>query len=136
MTAAPPVAPPLDMSPERTTSEITVTLVTPSLVELEMPRDVEISGPEARRAAAAVQTIAGRNRVGVMLNISGVIGVSPEARHAYSESIAARAVAIVGEGPVDRVIAHYLLRSRSESIPAQFFLSRPAALEWLRQYTE
>lgn len=136
MTAAPPVAPPLDMSPERTTSEITVTLVTPSLVELEMPRDVEIGGSEARRAAAAVQTIAGRNRVGVMLNISGVIGVSPEARHAYSESIAALAVAIVGEGPVDRVIAHYLLRSRSESIPAQFFLSRPAALEWLRQYTE
>jgi len=103
---------------------------------LEMPRDVEIVGPVARRAAAAVQAIAGRKRVGVMLNISGVIGVSAEARHAYSESIAARAVAIVGEGPVDRVIAHYLLRSRSESIPAQFFLSRQAALEWLRQYTE
>jgi len=136
MTAAPPAAAPLDIDPETTTSEIAVTLVSPSLVELEMPRDVEIVGPVARRAAAAVQAIAGRKRVGVMLNISGVIGVSAEARHAYSESIAARAVAIVGEGPVDRVIAHYLLRSRSESIPAQFFLSRQAALEWLRQYTE
>ena len=86
-------------------------------------------------AAAAVQGLAEGKLAAVMIVVSGVVGVSVEARRVYAESITARAVALVGESPVDRVIAHYLLRSRSESIPAEFFLSRPAALEWLRQYT-
>jgi hypothetical protein len=67
--------------------------------------------------------------------ISGAVGVTVEARQVYTGSIAASAFAIVGETPVDRVIAHYLLRSKSDTIPAEFFRSRTEALEWLRPYT-
>jgi hypothetical protein len=34
---------------------------------------------------------------------------------------------------VDRVIAHYLLRSKIETVPAEFFTSESDAVEWLRQ---
>ncbi|QDW28945.1 hypothetical protein FFF93_003460 [Arthrobacter sp. KBS0702] len=105
------------------------------IIEVALPPNREIEGPEARAAGAAVRTLADGLRVPVLLNISGVVGVSAEARQVYAGSIAASAFALVGESPVDRVIAHYLLRSRTETIPAEFFLSRTEALEWLRPYT-
>jgi hypothetical protein len=103
-------------------------------VQLTLPPNEEIAGAEARAAGAAVRAIANGRRVPVMLVITGVVGVSVEARQVYVSSIAASAFALVGESPVDRVIAHYLLRSRTETIPAQFFTSEAEAVEWLGQY--
>jgi hypothetical protein len=104
------------------------------IIEVTLPPNQEIAGAEARVAGAAVRALADGRRVPVMLVITGVIGVSVEARQVYVSSIAASAFALVGETPVDRVIAHYLLRSRTETIPAQFFTSEAEALEWLGQY--
>ncbi|WP_445155187.1 DUF7793 family protein [Arthrobacter sp. Hor0625] len=105
------------------------------IIEVALPPNREIEGPEARVAGSTVRTLADGKRVPVLLTISGVVGVSVEARQVYAGSIAASAFALVGESPVDRVIAHYLLRSKTETIPAQFFVSRTEALEWLRPYT-
>ena len=114
---------------------IGVRLLEGGIIEVALPPNREIEGPEARAAGEMVRMLAGGERVPVLLVISGVVGVSVEARQVYSGSIAASAFALVGESPVDRVIAHYLLRSRTETIPANFFLSRTVALEWLRPYT-
>lgn len=105
------------------------------IIEVALPANEEIDGPEARVAGAAVRALAKGRRVPVLLVITGVVGVSVEARHVYSTSIAASAFALVGESPVDRVIAHYLLRSRTETIPAQFFLSEADAIDWLGRYS-
>lgn len=104
------------------------------IIEVMLPANEEIEGPEARVAGAAVRALAHGRRMPVLLVITGVLGLSVEARHVYSTSIAASAFALVGESPVDRVIAHYLLRSRTETIPAQFFLSEAEAINWLGQY--
>jgi hypothetical protein len=104
------------------------------IVQVTLPPNEEIAGAEARVAGAAVRAIADGRRVPVMLVITGVVGVSAEARQVYVSSIAASAFALVGESPVDRVIAHYLLRSKTEAIPAQFFTSEAQAVEWLGQY--
>lgn len=113
---------------------IGVRMIDGGIIEVLLPPNEEIEGPEARVAGEAVRALAAGRRVPVLLVITGVVGVSIEARQVYSGSIAATAFALVGESPVDRVIAHYLLRSKSETIPAQFFTSEPAAVEWLRQY--
>jgi hypothetical protein len=113
---------------------IGVRMLEGGIIEVLLPANQEIQGPEARIAGEAVRSLAAGRRVPVILVITGVVGVSVEARQAYTGSIAATAFALVGETPVDRVIAHYLLRSRGESIPAQFFTSESAAIEWLRQY--
>ena len=105
------------------------------IIEVALPANEEIEGPEARVAGAAVRALADGRRMPVLLVITGVVGVSVEARHVYSTSIAASAFALVGESPVDRVIAHYLLRSRTATIPAQFFLSEAEAIGWLGHYT-
>lgn len=106
------------------------------IIQVTLPPNKEIAGAEARVASAAVRTLANGRRVPVVLVITGVLGVSVEARQAYVSSIAASAFAVVGESPVDRVIAHYLLRSKTEAIPAQFFTSEAEALEWLGQVRE
>ncbi|MFF2246433.1 hypothetical protein ACFVTM_19935 [Arthrobacter sp. NPDC058130] len=113
---------------------IGVRMIDGGIIEVLLPPNEEIEGPEARVAGEAVRSLAAGRRMPVLLVITGVVGVSIEARQVYSGSIAATAFALVGESPVDRVIAHYLLRSRSETIPAQFFTSESAAVDWLRQY--
>ncbi|PVZ56307.1 DUF7793 family protein [Arthrobacter sp. H-02-3] len=113
---------------------IGVRMIDGAIIEVLLPPNQEIEGPEARIAGEAVRALAAGRRMPVLLVITGVVGVSVEARQVYTGSIAATAFALVGESPVDRVIAHYLLRSRSETIPAQFFSSESAAVEWLRQY--
>ena len=105
------------------------------IIQVTLPPNKEIEGAEARVAGAAVRALADGRRVPVVLVITGVVGVSVEARHVYATSIAASAFALVGESPVDRVIAHYLLRSKTETIPAQFFTSEAEAIDWLGQYT-
>ncbi|MCU1512114.1 MAG: hypothetical protein JWO34_1954 [Arthrobacter sp.] len=105
------------------------------VIQVTLPANEEIGSAEARVAGAAVRALADGRRVPVMLVISGVVGVSVDARQVYVSSIAASAFALVGESPVDRVIAHYLLRSRTKAIPAQFFTSEAEAVEWLGQYT-
>jgi hypothetical protein len=114
---------------------IGVRMLDGGIIEVALPPNEEIAGPEARVAGATVRAMADGRRMPVMLVITGVVGVSVEARQVYAGSIAASAFALVGESPVDRVIAHYLLRSKTETIPAQFFTSEAEAIEWLGQYT-
>lgn len=104
------------------------------IIEVTLPPNQVIEGPQARVAGAAVRALAHGRRLPVLLVITGVLGVSVDARHVYTGSIAASAFALVGESPVDRVIAHYLLRSTIETIPAQFFTSESDAVKWLRQH--
>ncbi|MET3920170.1 hypothetical protein [Arthrobacter sp. UYEF20] len=113
---------------------IGVRLLDGGIIQVTLPPNEEIAAAEARVAGAAVRALAIGRRMPVMLVITGVLGISVEARHVYTSSIAASAFALVGESPVDRVIAHYLLRSKSETIPAQFFTSEAEAVEWLGLY--
>ncbi len=113
---------------------IGVRMLDGGIIEVALPANVEIQGPQARIAGAAVRALAGGRRMPALLVITGVVGVSAEARHVFATSIAASAFALVGESPVDRVFAHYLLRSRSETIPAEFFTSAADAVEWLGRY--
>ena len=113
---------------------IGVRMLDVGIIEIALPANQEIEGPEARVAAAAARALAAGRRMPVLLVITGVVGISIEARHVYANSLAVAAFALVGEGPVDRVIAHYLLRSKIPTIPAQFFTSETEAVEWLRPY--
>jgi hypothetical protein len=122
-------------APERGAGDpIGVRMTGRGIIEVMLPPNQVIEGPQARVARAAVHSLAKGRRLPVLLVITGVVGISVEARHVYATSFAASAFALVGESPVDRVIAHYLLRSKTETVPAQFFTSESDAVEWLRQY--
>lgn len=104
------------------------------IIEVTLPANQVISGRQACAARSAVRSLAHGQMRPVLLVITGVLGVSVEARQAYVSSEEPAAFALVGESPVDRVIAHYLLRWATEATPAKFFTSERDAVRWLGQY--
>ena len=78
---------------------IGVRLLEGGIIEVALPPNREIEGPEARVAGETVRMLADGQRVPVLLVISGVVGVSVEARQVYAGSIAASAFALVGREP-------------------------------------
>lgn len=105
------------------------------IIEVLLPSNQQITASQAQEAGAAVRALASGRRVPVMLVITGVVGVASEARDVYTESTTVSAFALVGEGPVDRVFGHYLLRAKTDAVPARFFTSKSAAIEWLGLYS-
>ncbi|UVJ40435.1 STAS/SEC14 domain-containing protein [Arthrobacter sp. CJ23] len=113
---------------------IAVNLAEDGIVEVTLPPNGVIRAREALAAAAVVRAMANGRRLPVLLTVTGVLSVTNEVRQAYTNSVAVSAFALLGESPVDRVIAHYLLRVKSDSVPARFFTSGPEAREWLGRY--
>lgn len=124
----------MDPAVQRAGEPIRVRMTDQGIIEVTLPPDQVIEGRQAYAARAAVRSLAQGRRTPVLLGITGVLGVSVEARNVYVNSVGPSAFAIVGESPVDRVIAHYLLRWKTETTPAQFFTSESDAITWLRQY--
>jgi hypothetical protein len=114
--------------------QITVDLAEDGIVEVTLPPNTVVRSPEARAAAAAVRALADGRRLPLLLTVTGVLSVTNDARLAYSNSMAVSVCALLGESPVDRVIAHYLLRVKPDSLPAQFFTSEAEARDWLREH--
>lgn len=113
---------------------IAVDLSDDGIVEVILPPNTVVRSPEARAAAAAVRAFAEGRRVPLLLTVTGVLSVTNDARLAYTNSTVVSACALLGESPVDRVIAHYLLRAKSDSVPARFFTSEAEARDWLREH--
>lgn len=113
--------------------QITVDLSEDGIVEVTLPPNTVVRSPETRAAAAAIRAFADGRRLPVLLTVTGVLSVTNDARLAYTNTSFVSACALLGESPVDRVIAHYLLRAKSEAVPARFFTSEAEARHWLRE---
>jgi hypothetical protein len=127
----------LDASSEDMTApadQITVDLAADGIVEVTLPPNTVVRSREAQVAAAAVRAFADGRRLPLLLTVTGVLSVTNDARLTYTNSVVVSACALLGESPVDRVIAHYLLRARSDSVPARFFTSEAEARDWLREH--
>ncbi len=102
--AAKPAGPTADLDAAQDTAPaadraIGVRMIDGGIIEVVLPPNQEIEGPEARVAGDAVRALAAGRRMPVLLVITGVVGVSVEARQVYTGSIAATAFALVGDGP-------------------------------------
>lgn len=114
--------------------QITVDLAADGIVEVTLPPNSVVRSPQARVAAAAVRMFADGRRLPLLLRVTGVLSVTDDARLTYTNSVAVSACALLGESPVDRVIAHFLLRAKPGSLPGQFFTSEAEARDWLREH--
>lgn len=114
--------------------QITVDLAADGIVEVTLPPNSVVRSTEARAAAAAVRMFADGRRLPLLLRVTGVLSVTDDARLTYTNSVAVSACALLGESPVDRVIAHFLLRAKPGSLPGQFFTSEAEARDWLREH--
>jgi hypothetical protein len=126
----------LDASPEDVVpaDQITVDLAEDGIIEVTLPPNSVVRSPEAQAAAAAVRMFADGRRLPLLLRVTGVLSVTDDARLTYTNSVAISACALLGESPVDRVIAHFLLRAKPGSLPGRFFTSEAEARDWLREH--
>ncbi|WP_115789187.1 STAS/SEC14 domain-containing protein [Arthrobacter silvisoli] len=104
------------------------------IVELVLPVRSQLHTPEARAASTLVRAkVDGRKRP-LLITVTGVLDINDGARAVSAAPETISALALLGESPVDRVMAHFLLRMTPKTIPARFFTSEAAAREWLAGY--
>ena len=113
---------------------IIVDLSEDGIVEVTLPPNTAVRSPEAQAAAAVVRMVADGRRLPVLLKVTGVLSITDKARVTYTNAAEISACALLGESPVDRVIAHFLLRAKPDSIPGRFFTSEAEARDWLREH--
>jgi uncharacterized protein YegP (UPF0339 family) len=87
---------------------------------------------DARASISAVERLSGGTPGPLLVQMTDV-QVSAAARHAYDEARSVAAVALVGSGVVDRVVAAAL--GRLTFCPHEYFTSRPDAVVWLKRIT-
>jgi hypothetical protein len=100
-------------------------------VRIDLPRGVPITGAMAEAAAARFREHVSKRPRPVILTVTGVTSITREARAVLSRATGALAIAVLGESPVDRVIANFVLGAEPLPCPGGFFTSESQALAWL-----
>ncbi len=121
------------MSSEAANSEFESLDIENGLVILRWPRGCTITGGAARRALDAVDTICAGRRLPLLVEMATTKSVAREARAVFCEPCAASKIAIMGDSPVDRVIANFTLGFMAPPCPTKFFTDRAQAIDFLRQ---
>lgn len=106
------------------------------IFRLQLPTGVHINGDMARKVADQLRVLTAGRPVPMLLRLTGVGSVSRGARGVCKDADSVSACALVGESPVDRVIANFLLGGAAPKCPIQFFTSESEANLWLEGYVQ
>ncbi|MBT2588366.1 STAS/SEC14 domain-containing protein [Arthrobacter sp. ISL-95] len=102
-----------------------------SLLHLVWAPGVRIDAGNARAAMDAVNRIANGRTYPLLVDMATVTFLSRSAREVFAEPCAASRIALLGQGPVDRALADYQLKTSKTPCPTGFFTARGEALVWL-----
>lgn len=101
------------------------------LLELRWLPGVHVQVEDARAAMAKVNEVCQQEQHAMLVDMAAVGSVSREARAVWSIPCGASRIALLGESPVDRVLANFFLGVHVPPCPTRFFTSRREALDWL-----
>ncbi|WP_026553203.1 hypothetical protein [Arthrobacter sp. H20] len=87
-----------------------------------------VTADDARTALAASLLTSGTRRILISMR---AVAFTTAARRALCDEQGIAAIALVGEGPVDRVVAAF---ADNAEHPAQFFTSEVEAIDWLETF--
>jgi hypothetical protein len=90
-----------------------------------------ITGELARAAMKELDDLNGGLTRPLLVDMRRTDSVAREGRQAFTEECSASRVALLGESPVDRVIANFTLSVIVMAVPTRYFTSESAALAWL-----
>jgi hypothetical protein len=113
-------------------SDFSVDRVSPGVTRIILRPNARITDDDCVRTRAELLALTGGKPGAVLLQVSGVGSVSRTAISHYSEAATVTAFAILGDTPVDRVIAHTLLRLAPPTCPTKYFTDEEEAVIWLR----
>ena len=101
------------------------------LLHLLWPHGARIEVEDARAAMAKVNEVCQQEHHPMLVDMAAVASVSREARGIWSIPCGASRIALLGESPVDRVLANFFLGVHVPPCPTRFFTSRSEAVAWL-----
>lgn len=113
-------------------SDCAVRLEGGSILHLIWNAGTRIEAGNARAALDAINTVAGEETYPLLVEMAEVSFVSHDARSIFARPCAASRIALLGQGPVDRMLVDYQLTTAPVPCSAMFFTSRTEALAWLR----
>ncbi len=102
------------------------------VVRLSWSPGLRITDYLAAEAMAAVDELNGDTERPLLVDMTGTAVLTREARQTFARKCTASRIALLGNSPVDRVIANFALGVSYVPVPTRFFTSEPAALVWLR----
>ncbi|MDR6988333.1 hypothetical protein J2Y66_002837 [Paenarthrobacter nitroguajacolicus] len=97
---------------------------------------VRIEAANARAAVEAVNELAAGSRYPLLVTMADTAHLSRAARDVFVKPCAASRIALLGNNPVDRMLADYQLAVQEPPCPTRFFTSHTEALSWLRETSE
>lgn len=92
---------------------------------------------DAEECVAATFDVAGRRPTPVLVDMRGVLSQTREAREYFvCEETAARlrAVALLVESPLSRLLGNFFLRKTAHRVPTRMFTDERAARAWLAEH--
>lgn len=84
----------------------------------------------AVQAARTLEGLSGGQALPILVDITGVTGLSPEARAGMIAYRGFSVVALVGDHPMGTVLAAF---ARQSPIPSAYFTSQQEAMQWLSE---
>ncbi len=93
---------------------------------------VRIEADNARAAVEAVNEVAAGGRYPLLVKMADTGHLSRAARDVFVEPCAASRIALLGNNPVDRMLADYQLAVQEPPCPTRFFTSETEAMAWLK----
>lgn len=96
-------------------------------------RSTRIDAENARAALGAANSAAGGKTYLLLVEIAEACFLTHEARTVFAQPCAASRIALLGAGPVDRMLVAFQLKTGSTPCPTRFFSSKEEALAWLRE---
>ncbi|TLM84724.1 STAS/SEC14 domain-containing protein [Pseudarthrobacter sp. NamE5] len=100
------------------------------LLRLQWGPGVFITYEMAVRAARALEGLSGGRTLPILVDITGVTGLSPEARAGMNAYRGFSHTALVGDHPMGTVLAAFAQQSPT---PSAYFTTEPDALRWLSE---
>ncbi|UVJ41709.1 STAS/SEC14 domain-containing protein [Arthrobacter sp. CJ23] len=111
--------------------KFSVDLSVDGLLHLRWLPGVHIQVEDARAAMAKVNELCQQEQHPMLVDMAAVASVSREARAVWSIPCGASRIALLGQSPVDRVLANFFLGVHVPPCPTRFFTSRSEAMDWL-----
>lgn len=114
-----------------TDPEIRVWMSDRGFIRLKLPPAAAVTGAMVKEAGIRVRLLAEGESFPVLMDITGVISFSKEARDVYLSLQTGAPDALLGRSPVDRVVAHYFLGPGYPGQQTAYFTDETEAVAWL-----
>ena len=112
-------------------AKLSIEMTDGGLLHLRWLPGIHVQVEDARAAMAKVNEVCQQEEHPMLVDMAAVGSVSREARAVWSIPCSASRIALLGESPVDRVLANFFLGVHVPPCPTRFFTSRSEALDWL-----